>query len=84
MTTAPAPVFPEDVLRASCALAQHDGELLLCCADLHSRMSIGNLREARFSALWAGPVATRHRLAHLAGQFLGPCASRLPNTGPLS
>jgi hypothetical protein len=37
-------------------------------------MVLGNLRDASFLNLWNGPVATAHRLAHLAGRFEGVCA----------
>ena len=54
---------------------RHDGALLMCCADLHSELVLGNLDSASFSELWQGPRATRLRLDHLAGRFDGVCAS---------
>jgi Radical SAM superfamily/Iron-sulfur cluster-binding domain len=54
---------------------RHDGALLLCCADLHSSMALGSLREQGFRALWEGPLATRKRLEHLEGRYTGACAS---------
>jgi MoaA/NifB/PqqE/SkfB family radical SAM enzyme len=53
---------------------RHDGELLLCCADLHSEMGLGSLDRHGFRELWDGPKATAHRIAHLDGRFEGPCA----------
>ncbi len=54
---------------------RHDGVLVMCCADLGSTLQLGSLHEARFSELWTGPAATRHRLDHLAGRFTGACAA---------
>lgn len=53
---------------------RHDGELLLCCADLHSEMRLGNLAKHGFRELWDGATATAHRIAHLEGRFEGVCA----------
>jgi MoaA/NifB/PqqE/SkfB family radical SAM enzyme len=53
---------------------RHDGVLLMCCADLHSQLALGDLRQHGLRALWEGPAATAHRLDHLAGRFAGPCA----------
>lgn len=53
---------------------RHDGQLVMCCADLHSETALGSLAEARFSTLWQGAAATARRQAHLAGRFEGPCA----------
>ena len=53
---------------------RHDGTLLLCCADLGSEMALGHLGEQGFAALWDGPGADAHRMAHLAGRFEGVCA----------
>jgi len=53
---------------------RHDGALLMCCADLHSELTLGNLRDTSFRALWEGRQATALRLAHLAGRFDGVCA----------
>ena len=55
-------------------MIRHDGQLIMCCADLHSETALGSLSEARFSTLWQGAAATSRRLAHLAGRFEGPCA----------
>ena len=54
---------------------RHDGALLMCCADLHSELTLGNLRDASFRSLWDGPQATAMRMAHVAGHFEGVCAS---------
>ncbi len=56
-------------------VVRHDGELLMCCADLGSELKLGSLAEFDFRTLWEGERATRLRLAHLAGRFDGPCAS---------
>lgn len=53
---------------------RHDGALLMCCADLHSELILGELGEHGFLELWQGPRATSMRLAHLAGRFEGVCA----------
>lgn len=53
---------------------RHDGQLVMCCADLHSELALGSLRAHSFRELWEGEKATRKRLAHLAGRFEGPCA----------
>ena len=53
---------------------RHDGQLIMCCADLGSETALGSLREARFAALWQGAQATARRLAHLDGRFEGACA----------
>jgi radical SAM protein with 4Fe4S-binding SPASM domain len=53
---------------------RHDGALLMCCADLHSELVLGNLHESTFAELWQGERATRLRLDHLAGRFEGVCA----------
>lgn len=53
---------------------RHDGALLMCCADLHSELVLGNLHESSFAELWQGERATRLRLDHLAGRFEGVCA----------
>ncbi len=56
-------------------VVRHDGELLMCCADLGSELRLGSLAEHDFRTLWEGEVATRLRLQHLAGRFEGVCAS---------
>ncbi len=53
---------------------RHDGELIMCCADLRGELALGSLAERSFRALWEGPRATGVRLAHLAGRFEGVCA----------
>ncbi len=53
---------------------RHDGALLMCCADLHSTLVLGSLRESTFGQLWNGSKATALRLAHLDGRFEGVCA----------
>ena len=54
---------------------RHDGELLMCCADLQSELALGSLRDASFLDLWHGPKAERTRAAHLQGRFEGVCAT---------
>jgi len=69
-----------DAERAACPglwltpVIRHDGVLLMCCADLHSELVLGDLRAASFQELWRGEKATRLRLEHLAGRFEGVCA----------
>lgn len=53
---------------------RHDGALLMCCADLHSELVLGDLHAQSFSELWQGSRATQMRLDHLAGRFEGVCA----------
>jgi pyruvate-formate lyase-activating enzyme len=53
---------------------RHDGRLLMCCADLHSELILGDLGQQGFAELWEGPRATALRLAHLGGRFEGVCA----------
>jgi hypothetical protein len=55
-------------------VVRHDGQLLMCCADLQSELALGSLAQRSFRALWDGPAATRTRMAHLEGRFEGPCA----------
>jgi MoaA/NifB/PqqE/SkfB family radical SAM enzyme len=55
-------------------VVRHDGELLMCCADLGSELRLGSLADHDFRTLWEGEAATRLRLAHLAGRFDGVCA----------
>jgi len=52
---------------------RQDGHLLMCCADLHSELDLGDLSEHSFASLWQGRDATRQRLAHLDGRFEGVC-----------
>lgn len=53
---------------------RHDGQLMMCCADLRGELKLGSVVESGFRALWDGETATRHRLAHMAGRFEGVCA----------
>jgi MoaA/NifB/PqqE/SkfB family radical SAM enzyme len=53
---------------------RHDGALMMCCADLQGELTLGNVAEHGFRALWDGPRATQLRLDHLAGRFDGVCA----------
>jgi radical SAM protein with 4Fe4S-binding SPASM domain len=52
---------------------RHDGELLLCCADLQSEMSLGNLQHHSFGDLWNSRKAVQKRMEHLQGTFTGVC-----------
>ena len=52
---------------------RHDGELLLCCADLQSQMSLGNLHQTSFMNLWTSSKAVQKRMEHLQGSFKGVC-----------
>ena len=52
----------------------HNGELMMCCADLKGELSLGSLHQHSFSELWFGPKASAHRKAHLAGRYEGVCA----------
>ena len=54
---------------------RHDGRLMACCADLRGTLDLGSLARHSFRELWEGEQATRLRLAHLAGQFEGACAT---------
>lgn len=54
---------------------RHDGHLMMCCADLGGELDLGSVVESGFRTLWDGPLATRRRLAQLAGRFEGVCAS---------
>ena len=56
-------------------VVRHDGELLMCCADLGSELRLGSLADHDFRTLWEGEAATRLRLDHLAGRFKGVCAA---------
>jgi len=53
---------------------RHDGQLMMCCADLGGELALGSLRERSFAELWWGNRATEHRRSHLAGRFEGVCA----------
>ena len=55
-------------------VVRHDGELMLCCADLQGEMSLGNLNKSSFLELWQGSKATKKRLQHLNNDFTGVCA----------
>ncbi len=52
---------------------RHDGQLMMCCADLRGELQLGNLATEGFRSLWEGELATRHRLQHMAGRFEGIC-----------
>ena len=54
-------------------VVRHDGELLLCCADLQSEMSLGNLQQHSFMNLWTSSKAVQKRMEHLQGSFQGVC-----------
>ena len=54
-------------------VVRHDGELLLCCADLQSEMSLGNLKDSAFLDLWYSSQAIQKRMEHLQGSFSGVC-----------
>ncbi len=56
-------------------VVRHDGQLLMCCADLGSELALGSLAEHDFRTLWEGERATRLRMQHLAGRFEGVCAA---------
>ncbi len=42
---------------------------MVCCADVHGEIEVGNLAESSFLELWEGPAMTRYRLWHILGQF---------------
>jgi len=48
---------------------RHDGELLVCCADVGGTIEVGNLRDASFRALWEGERMQRYRRWHVRGEF---------------
>ena len=54
---------------------RHDGQLMMCCADLRGELKLGSLANKGFRELWDGETATRHRMNHLAGRFEGICGS---------
>jgi len=53
---------------------RHDGELMMCCADLGGELRLGSLAEQSFQDLWSGSRATQRRVDHIAGRFEGVCA----------
>ena len=53
---------------------RHDGELMMCCADLRGELSLGSLASNSFETLWQGALATRRRIDHIEGRFEGVCA----------
>jgi len=69
-----------DVKRTACPglwmtpVISHNGELMMCCADLKGELSLGSLHHHSFSELWFGPKAASYRRAHLEGRFEGVCA----------
>jgi len=52
---------------------RHDGNLMMCCADLRGELNLGSLDEHSFRELWEGPQATQRRVDHMAGRFEGVC-----------
>ncbi len=58
----------------STPVIRHDGQLMLCCADLEGQMSLGSLAENDFVSLWLSEAARARRRAHLKGVFSDKCA----------
>jgi radical SAM protein with 4Fe4S-binding SPASM domain len=54
---------------------RHDGQLMMCCADLGGQLALGSLRDKRFKELWWGRQASATREEHLQGKFNGVCES---------
>jgi len=54
---------------------RHDGQLMMCCADLGGELKLGSLATSGFRELWDGRVATQLRMDHLSGRFEGICGS---------
>ena len=52
---------------------RHDGSLMMCCADLAGTLNLGSLSTQRFSQLWFGKEANRHRTNHMNGIFTDAC-----------
>ena len=52
---------------------RHDGQLMMCCADLRGELSLGSLADHGFRELWEGEQATTKRMQHLSGRFEGVC-----------
>lgn len=52
---------------------RHDGQLMMCCADLQGEMTLGSLQHHRFLELWNGSKAQLFRRQHLHGIFQGVC-----------
>ncbi|MAA80150.1 MAG: hypothetical protein CL916_12925 [Deltaproteobacteria bacterium] len=52
---------------------RHDGSLMMCCADLGGTLQLGSLKSHRFSQLWFGKEANRHRKNHMEGIFTDAC-----------
>lgn len=52
---------------------RHDGQLMMCCADLRGELSLGSLADHGFRELWEGKEATQKRMQHLSGRFEGVC-----------
>ncbi len=67
------------VKRAACPglwmtpVIRHDGQLMMCCADLQGEMNLGSLRQQTFLELWNGDKAQQLRRQHLKGNFEGVC-----------
>ncbi len=58
----------------STPVIRHDGQLMLCCADLEGQMSLGSLFENDFVSLWLSDAARTRRREHLNGVFSDKCA----------
>ena len=52
---------------------RHDGQLMMCCADLKGELQLGSLQNKGFVELWNGETAQAKRTEHLAGKFTGVC-----------
>jgi radical SAM protein with 4Fe4S-binding SPASM domain len=50
-------------------VVRHDGQLLVCCADVQGRIAVGNLRDASFRELWEGERMREYRRWHVRGEF---------------
>lgn len=52
---------------------RHDGQLMMCCADLQGELALGSVADQGFRSLWEGRTATRRRFEQLDGHFNGVC-----------
>ena len=52
---------------------RHDGQLMMCCADLQGELNLGSLKAHHFLELWNGVKAQAERRRHLSGEFRGVC-----------
>jgi hypothetical protein len=52
---------------------RHDGQLMMCCADLQGELNLGSLKAHHFLELWNGVKAQTERRRHLSGEFRGVC-----------